>query len=254
MKNINKINWNSGNGLKFDGVNDYVQVSKVFALADIRTISFWMKSNSTANNETVIDFGNTGNSNLYAWANISIISNILYLKYVSINGGILAGAYIPNNLRDNNLHNVVCIFSGNRVYNDITGFKCYVDGVNINLTKISSNSNISIIQGTARIGASTGITTQFYYKNYLYDLKIFNKELSQAEVSELYNKQGQIVPASAVSSLQADYRFNNKSGTILTDKSPNNYHGTLMNYAIETTDLGATNSWVDKYGNPLTSY
>jgi len=247
--------WDIGNGLKFDGVNDYVEVSKVFALADIRTVSFWMKSSNNDIADTIVCFGKTGSSNAYAWLTFTINSGVFLFGYMSSIGTNINACSIAENLRDNNIHNVVCVVSGSRIYNDISGFKCYVDGIEVILTNVSnSNTTPPVIQGTSKIGAFPSITTGRFYKDYLFDLKVFNKELSQAEVTEFYLKQGQIVPASAMSSLQLDYRFNNKSGTVLTDNSVNGYHGTLVNYAAGTTDLGASNMWSDKYGNPLTAY
>ena len=249
--------WDSGNGLKFDGVNDYIEVSKVFALADIRTVSFWMKASTVNASSTIVSFGTTGNNNAYAWAYITVSFNLLVFGYSALNGSPYTRCNISDNLIDGNLHHIVCIFSGNRINNDITGFKCYVDGILKIVTNISVvGGSLPTIQGVSKIGGYPGASgvVRAFYKNYLFDLKVFNKELSQTEITELYTKQGQIVPSTAMSSLQLDYRFNNKSSTVLTDKSINGYHGTLMNYAIETTDLGATNSWCDKYGNALTAY
>ena len=141
-------------------------------------------------------------------------------------------------------------------YNTYLDANCTINGFNITtksytplITASTFGTNIEI----GRIwGGITGI--EGYANEIIYDLKVFNKPLTQAEVTELYLKQGQIVPSTAIVNLQLDMRFNDKSGTIALDRSGNNYHGTLVNYAAGTTDLGATNSWCDKYGNSLTAY
>ena len=62
-----------------------------------------------------------------------------------------------------------------------------------------------------------------------YDLKIFNKALTQAEVTTLYNSKNNLIPTTASANLVSNYTFNQKEGTNLLDSSGNALNGTLIN-------------------------
>jgi len=246
---VSSTEFNCGNGLKFDGVNDYVQATTPNLLFPINTaysFSFicGIISGQIVNSGLMIG-NNTGLTNgiyiqnRYNFLQFSLTKTFSTNRLYVLSSQNLSSGVYHIVITKSNLYNLSAInFYINSVIQ--SKFAAYD-----NLTDLTFADNSLNLNGGSGIG---------YYNDRMYDLKVFNKELTQAEVTELYNKQGQIVPASAMSSLQLDYRFNNKSGTVLTDKSINGYNGTLVNYAAGTTTLGATNSWCDKYGNAITAY
>ena len=144
------------------------------------------------------------------------------------------------------------IFTKNDVdINSGTGYY-YINGVKYNSTLIGTNTFATTVSNGNLVFGRLSYSTEVGNSNLIYnDFKFFNKQLSDSECLELYYKQGQIVPTTAKPYLQAECKFDDKSGLVLTDSSGNGYNGTLSSYVAGTTNLGATNSWVDKYGRAL---
>ncbi len=256
-----KINWNSGDGLyigKTD-TNDLITCglnttnirfskSSTFSFAQ----SFLYRSHTNIGGNTFQNriFGIyvpgtiTGMFPLNAF---SVASN----KFLAImnwwQSGVVSNTtfVIPTPAEDTVCH-LVMTHNGVDLNND----KCYFNGVEITDKTLTNNNlvDISPLSYPFYIGSSNGIGS----KCINYDLKIFNKELTALEVKELYYKQNQIVPVSAMSNLQADWRFDQRAGTTLKDYSTNGYNGTLTNF--NNTSLGASNQWVDNNNNPITQY
>ena len=245
MKQITKINWDIGNGLKFDKVNDYVTLGNVLNYTNQDfTFSFQLKLLSLSNNQYFI--GNiTDSPSTGGFALVYVNGGTTrYITTVFSNGSSFTYSFDSYPFQINTLYNITFI-------RYLTNIKIYIN--NILLTTLTNRTNTSTIKPMI-IGAYPETAQIIYFGGIMYDVKVFNKELSQAEVTELYLKQGQIVPSTAISSLQLDIRFNDKSGTVAKDQSTNGYNGTLVNYAAGTTNLGATNMWVDKYQNPILQY
>lgn len=94
------------------------------------------------------------------------------------------------------------------------------------------------------------------YNNYhtwwqVFDLKIFNRTISQEEITTLYNTKWQWMISTLW--LIADYRFDSRQWFILKDQSINLNNGSLVNYTAWDTTLWATNKRVDQNWNPILS-
>jgi hypothetical protein len=111
----------------------------------------------------------------------------------------------------------------------------------LNINQIDITNNTQSLFGVEEIALNS-----YPFNGFFYDFKIFNKALSPSEVSTLYNSKGNTNPA--ISNTVANYTFNQNSGNILLDSSTNNLHGTLYNF---NTNQGITNQWVDENGNPV---
>ena len=244
--------WDIGNGLKFDGVNDYVNIPNMpfdftplassFTISSIiyyktSTKDFEMFYKALLGTDREVEFRiNANGSVLCNQSNENISPPKICQRIIS------TITLIPENFYN-------CIFV--KVGSNANDWQLYLNGI-LSSKSVPYNDNVlSTHITTAKINFDGEAD---YSNSAIYDLKIFNKALTQSEVTELYLKQGQIVPASAISSLQLDMRFNNKSGTIAKDQSTNGYNGTLVNYAAGTTDIGATNMWKDKYGASILAY
>jgi len=250
LKSNDKIlnhKWSVGEGLKFDGVNDYVKTStfpnlsnkdmdySVFGILNISNLAtykeFICSAVNTDDRQLEIIYANT-----FFFVRVGNISNLGILTFPITFG----------------MNTITIVKVGHNLIN----WKCFVNGSEViisiannvyNVSSSYSNNAYIGIYGSDVEGAAELLRKS---DNPIYDLKVFNKELTQEEVTELYIKQGQIIPSTAISNCVLDMRFDDKSGTIAKDKSGNNYNGTLTNFT--NTSLGAGNSWCDKYGNSIT--
>jgi hypothetical protein len=248
----NKIintNWSAGNGLKLDAVNDYINLGNIlnFTLATPFSISIIAY--------TTVSFTTRG--------------QIIYSKFYNDRG-----YYITLNKDRSGLILRTVVGAANYTYKvvisnfsteDYKYFTCTYDGLNtldsiniyekgeLNETSVEKNNGATNITTADNLilGNLTPIGS-FKFAGIIYDIKVFDKELTKAEVTKLYQTQGQLIPASAIANLVADWRFDQKAGTVLKDYSGNVYNGTLTNF--ETTSNLGGGAWVDKYGNPITQY
>lgn len=139
-----------------------------------------------------------------------------------------------------NLHEITVItltYSG-------TLIKAYKNGIlfgQIASTRTIGSNNVFL----GRIGNSDSQG----FRGIIYDAKIFSKELTQQEVSHLFDTKGTDVPVTALSDLILNLKLEEKSGTIALDKSINSYNGTLTNFT--NTSLGTSNAHVDYTGIPI---
>jgi len=257
-----KINWNSGDGLYFGKTDNNDFVTCGLSTPNIRfskssTFSFAQSflyrshintSGATFQNRVFGIIETVPFTGMYPLNAFSVASN----QFISAINWYQSG--IAGNTRfviPTPVENTVChlVMTHNGV--DLQNEKCYFNGIEITNKTITNNNLVDVSPLASepfRIGFSGSISS----KCINYDLKIFDKELTDLEVKELYYKQNQIIPASAMSSLQADWRFNQRSGTTLKDYSPNGYNGTLTNFNNVT--LGASNQWVYNNNNPITQY
>lgn len=259
MDTVRKIDWNSGNGLTFDGVNDYIDCNFSTPSWDIDTpfsigLSYTPIQKIAGQNDVI--FSNrryislNSHGIMIALGQFSTGVYTIYLLHIDERTYRYSGVNINYPLQLNTTYYIIFTKSntiGNSGYiGYILGDSKYSDYslftnplINTSDTKSEYNWTINrYVPGDP----SSGICS-------VNDIKLFNKCLTPEEARYLYNKQGQIIPASAISNVVVDYRFEDKQGTILKDISPNNYNGTLTGFT--NTTLGASNQWVDKYGRAL---
>jgi|GEM_PF-7101874 len=245
---IIRQNWSYGGGLKFDGVNDYVTFGNIFNSFNFNTpFSFTITLklitfNALTYTYRPFNINSTGDSGIYLRSttayNFSLFLYTNASKYRAINGKLLT---------IDTLYTLTYVYNGDL---SMVGSFAYTNGIKNTSFLIVGSPPTTFTSGQAMLCPNVNK----YSNMYIFDLKVFNKALTDAECIELYIKQGQIIPSSAISNCVADWRFEDKSGTVLTDRSGSGFNGTLVNYAAGTTDLGATNSWVDYAGDPLTQY
>jgi hypothetical protein len=166
-----------GQGLSFDGVNDYVKVGN-FNLSGNATYALWFKtSNSTQTNRRFVNLatdsayrncsfdvigGPSGNINCFDGTNSPTITNP-------------TGASLANG----NWHHFVAVFQTNNIH-------IYIDGVDKNLSssnwinQTATNKELSI--------AGSGVANQ-YFNGLIDDVRIYNRALSADEVMHSYAQQ-----------------------------------------------------------------
>lgn len=216
--------WSSGmkgNSLKFDGIDDRVDVGSYAALemgiGDF-SVSTWVKMGSNQlPYPTILAKGGTSNTNAGYWFYISGQK----IKFVFGDGNQrISTSSNTVNVMDNTWHHIAVTVDrdGNAVY--------YVDGVNSGTYDVSSfnGKDISNPSRVLIIGTTGGSTSLM--NGYLDDVKMFNKSLSQNEIVDL-------MQLSSPQNNQGDYisywALDETSGTTANDTGSNDYDGTLLN-------------------------
>jgi len=155
-----------GQGLKFDGTNDYVvsDLNKT-TIGSIPSISLWVKSNTSQTTKGVFQIAD-GLTNSLPW--ILIQRDSTSLKF------FLHGAYrITLTFNDNEWHHIVILYDG-------TTWRSYLDGV-AGGTFVGASGSF--------LGAKTWIGNGYngYFNGSMDDVRIYNRALSATEVRQLYN-------------------------------------------------------------------
>jgi hypothetical protein len=118
-------------------------------------------------------------------------------------------------------------------------------------TTLASNNCLSYLNGsplatTSLINAKNGSFTQTgFWLSYnkiitgsIVDLRLFNRALSAAEITQIY--QGQNI----ISGLVAQYPLSSGGGQVVYDTSGNGYHGAMQNFTLSTAWAGRQNRYL----------
>ena len=175
-----------GQGLKFDGVNDYVALpNNVFSSNTVGTVSAWIKT--SVDGASVFSMSAVGNDNKLF--DILTSGGITLQTYSSGDG---FNDYLSGNTSviDNKWHHIVVESSGGA-----DGWTFYVDGV-VQSLSVTVGSNSGRWFSSVNTGNNTfymghlNATYSRYFKGSIDDVRIYNRALSASEVTQLY-KSGQ---------------------------------------------------------------
>ncbi len=168
----------------FDGSDDFIKLSKHLNDFTIASISVWVKYTKTSNQVgNIITDANTESGNDFRLdvrnTGIGVVANKGNALLNMPNGT----AVTELNLKDA-WHHIVWTM-------DSTESKIYVDG-NLKSTIEKNGSNVGYHSDYAVIGTFYKNTDSFQFKNWFQgsidELRIYNKVLTQAEVTSLFNK------------------------------------------------------------------
>lgn len=264
VERIYDINRN-GKGVKFVGSNDYITIptnsdigianaeSKTFALV-LNVLSI-PSGNNTINSLGGLSRGSIILSNRQtsaAYTGYDIAINIsgsgygLRILKVDTVGGT-GTIYTNTALSFNTVYHIVAQFDSFNASN----WKIYINGVlvattvqvNSIITGRNTNSTYPLLFGNL---AADDLSYDF--NGIIWSARMFNRNLTQLEITKLYTTSNRLLPTSAVSAVIEHWDFEASSGTTLTGDNGNN--GTLTGM---TTGLGSTNQHVDCYSNAITS-
>jgi hypothetical protein len=142
-------------------------------------------------------------------------------------------------LNDNEWHHVVLTKSG-------TAITLYVDG-RVDFTgTLTATDTLTNANQRVRIGGDAQDSNVYYGGRIAADFKLYRRALSSEEVTMLYN-QFPIVETN----LYLSYKFNEGTGTTITDYSGNNFTGTLVNTPTFQTDVLGQRPAVRSFGTTL---
>ena len=162
-----------GQGLKFDGVNDYVDVGTGALTTGATTLAYWYKYNGS---------GNTFTSDLKIMQANGIFSISGATSYIAIRGAGIS----PNtssSLTSNTWHHVAFVYNGNGA-GTLGNYKIYEDGVD---TAISAGAGNGVGWTTNVLGNVNGGGSTSAFNGSLDDVRVYNRALSAGEVQQLYN-------------------------------------------------------------------
>jgi len=169
--------------LDFDGTGNYIDCGTISSIpsATELSVSFWANTNSTSQNQVV--FGDNSSTPIFSfeyWGS----NNRMYFEYGS---NLYAYLTLTSVVTAGSWHNVVLVYNASGA-SDTDKIKIYVDGVDKS-SSMSYNgtipSSLSASIGDFWIGNGQNYNQPFNGK--LDEVAIFNKELTPAEVYQIYN-------------------------------------------------------------------
>jgi len=219
-----------GQALNFDGVNDRVDVGDIDFTSGPFSISLWFKTTNQTNAERLLS----------KWSSITNINYEIYIKTTNP-AGLIAGLYdgafqsstVNGTFHDGQWHNAVMVVTTSAI-------TAYVDGIAGSVGSHDNSITGNNIQ--TQIGGATQIGSPNFINAIIDDVRIYNRALSAAEISRLYqltqSKYNSSQTDSLTKGLVGYWNFDgpNISGTRAKDSSGNNNHGTLTNGP--TTTIG----------------
>ncbi len=244
---------NNNSAYSFNGINNYIEtLSNNFPINNsARTISLWYFYEPFQSMEDWSSLFSYGSSNNTPSDNRKL--NDIFVAYptnrVYFNANELGTIANASQSLVNNWRNITIVYGGT----DISTLKIYLDGLLLSSQIINSTqfnelltniSNLNIGKTSSNYIGNTGANgTNFYYKGKIDDIGIWNRALSQQEITSMFNGVNysdtcNAVSGSLVNGLVAYYPFCGNAN----DQSGNGNNG-LVNEATLTTDrFGNANS------------
>jgi len=186
INGVRKVAGKIGQGLKFDGTNDYVNVANEsnfdFERTDSFSIASWVKSSSVANVQILVE--KTNGPTDYNGYYTLLRDNGKFELYIQAGSGIDINVQGGTLVSNGQWHNVVAVYAGTSLASGVT---LYVDGKAETPTVVQDDlgTNSILNNATIEIGArDTG--TQLQLNGFIDDVRVYNRVLSATEVRRLY--------------------------------------------------------------------
>lgn len=160
-----------GQGLRFNGVDGKLTTSGVSGVtgAGSRTVSVWFKTNAVSGNKGLVAFGSGATGQLFE---LLLLSNTVIGHFFGSGNDTITGAptIVPGRW-----YNAVITYDG-------TVASVYLDGVFRNSKAVTLNTAASVVS----IGDSIYLAASGFFNGSMDDVRIYNRALSQGEISTLY--------------------------------------------------------------------
>ena len=144
--------------------------------SSVWSISFWMKNNS--NSVITVFGGESGVNNSQTFNFVMNDAGVNY--YITIKGSSFNRWRTSDNLKDNIWHHYVFILDRTKLANE--EIQVYIDGVKKNTIQFSSSdSSGNFVSSRINFG-------QQLWTGSLDDIKLYNRPLTQTEITNLYNE------------------------------------------------------------------
>lgn len=172
-----------GNGLGLDGDEDYVSLGTWSITGTAISVSAWFKTYSGSVDAGSLDiivgkYSPTAPA-LEDWAlYLNEGSGTIGFFVYSTSLNIISGT---TNLSDNTWHHAVGVWNG-------TANLLYVDGVSV-ATPVANTGTLDALLTDIRIGRGAENTWKQLFKGSIDEVRIYNKSLTQSEITALYQNQ-----------------------------------------------------------------
>lgn len=165
-----------GQGVTFDGTNDYVNVPNTSGALAPGTGSFsatfWYKGTRTE--EFLHDNGTFLGAR---W----VISSFKYSFTGAFSAGLASGTYtLPS---DNDWHHLAFVLDGSTNSDTIS---MYLDGAPLEVDATGSHNNQNIPSTSLQIGRGYSLSSNIYRQGPMDDVRIYSRALTAAEAKQLY--------------------------------------------------------------------
>jgi hypothetical protein len=205
----------------FDGVTGYVTTPfQGIGGAEARTVAFWVKSAAT-NDHGIVGWGSS-DANGTKWhirLNASGANGPLGAIRTETQGDYTIGSTF---IADDQWHHVACVYPGGGELGTVLH---YIDGI-LEIPGGNNAStqavNTSLVSDPVIIGRRRQTTNQLYFQGRVDDVRIYDRELNAREVADLTGA------TPTTSGLVFHLPFDEGSGTLAGDLSPNGSNGLLM--------------------------
>ncbi len=212
-----------GNGLVFDGTDDYVNIASPYTgFATEITVEAWINLNTLTSAEGIMaqSTSNSDNSATNVWLLGNIGTSDGSLTFFVWDGSNVRSATSTTDFRGAGWHHIVGV-------SDAASTRIYVDGI-LEASGAAISSGIQS-NGSAiiHIGKDARYASGRFMDGSVDEVRIWSTAKTQEEIVE--NMTGLLDPTSP--NLQAYYRFDQSSGVSLPDLTTNDNDGTLTNMA-----------------------
>jgi len=214
--------------LLFDGVDEYINVGDnyTFGPATAFSWSFWFKANNFASQRCFIA-KTAQDANVYGYSFQHTSAGKLYAQ-VRASGTLRAHTY-PTVMTAGTWYHICFTYAGG---SNMNGLKAYINGA-VESAPSSQSLNAWTVTDPLTIAARG---TGFHFSGNMNQISVWNKELSAAEVSELYNSgsPADLNSHSASANLLSWWKLNTNSSFPTEVDNKASINGTLIN--MEITD------------------
>ena len=183
---INGPVWEAGkinSGLTLDGVNDYVNIphSNSLNISGTQiTLSAWLKFQSTGTWQTLVTKVNEDGTHNYPYFLYMLgVNNDNRARFFLAVGGVFVDVKSSQALTNGNWYHLTGVYDG-------TSLRMYVNGVLDGTT----NENRTIVSKTSSFRIGAGGTVNEPTKGSVDDIRVYNRALTQSDITELFNNTG----------------------------------------------------------------
>lgn len=175
---------NANSAYSFNGSNQKIIVADNDLLSYINSTfsySYWLNidSNTSDGSSPFCKYGITDDFEYGTF--IRTNTGTIDFSALNLEGSCGVQGCSNSNLIYNNWHNFVFVSNGSN------GSKLYMDGNLIDSQPYSSSCNMDNGVGNLYFGMGGGWNQQYYYKGLLDDIGVWNRVLTQVEITSLYN-------------------------------------------------------------------
>jgi hypothetical protein len=247
-------NGNANSSYSFDGDNDYITTNFVpHTTNQSRTISLWFNANDAtmpADGYSLVSYGATTSDCSQAGGRFELgmyFNPAISAKSIKIDG--VCTAISASTTYSNGWHNFVATYD-NSLGNLFSYSKIYIDGVFVTGLNYIPNTIMNTLNLTNfTVGKSPSSPTQRFYNGLIDEIGIWNRALTQQEITNLYNSslpQTACLPANVpTTGLVGYWPFCGNSN----DESGNANNGTVNGATLTTDRFGNSNSAYSFDGN-----